>query len=739
MQNVQAIAQVEDTAAVLETAVGTGTTLEVVALKRLVKSPFNVRKQAPKRIEELAENIRANGLLQNLVGHVIKGRAKLAKIGVAAGQRRLAALELLMESGVIDGNFEVPVKIVPDAEAVAISLSENTEREQMHPADEFIAFKALLDDGKSIEYVAALFGIAPTTVVRRMKLVAVSPKLFELFSQDKITLEQLMALAVTDDHEAQETVWFATANNAWMQSPQELRARLTDGKTDILKSRFVKFVGVDAFVAAGGIVERDLFSNNNAGFISDTTLLMQLHDAKLAAAAEAVKAEGWSWVETRGALDYEERSQFGELRPVKRPLNAKKAKELKTLNAEFEAVDEKIDAYYDAEDGEEGISADELDALETKKEELQAAIDALTESTATFDAAQMEVSGVILLVGYHGGLEYHRGLVRPEDKPAARIAHPDNSLRLEDTRSRSTKTAKGIHSEKLTKQLTAHRTVAVQAELSVRPDVALAVMVHRLALSVFKDGFYGSREANPVQVSVTVVDHQLKTVAPDMEASMGWTQLQDKRNELRALLPKDINQLFAWLLVQPQETLLSILAFCTAVTIDGISGEEGAHAINPVSRALDLDMSKHWTATADSYFAHVSKARIVDVLTAAVSPEVATEAKTMKKADAAAFAEARLVGTGWTPEVFSATDAPKVTVYGDDEDDEDETGDHDASGSDNEATDAQDTPIQAETLDDAPDATDAVEDKAPVSDKVYAPAWPFPTGALNRTAHHATH
>ena len=78
----------------------------------------------------------------------------------------------------------------------------------MHPADEFEAFKALIDEGKGVKDVAARFGVSVLTVRRRLKLSALSPKLLALYREDGINLDQLMTLTLSDDHAVQERAWF---------------------------------------------------------------------------------------------------------------------------------------------------------------------------------------------------------------------------------------------------------------------------------------------------------------------------------------------------------------------------------------------------------------------------------------------------------------------------------------------------------------------------------------------------
>ena len=117
-------------------------------------------------IAELAASIKECGVLQNLV--VVQGAR--GRYDVCAGGRRLEALTLLVGSGDLADNYPVPVLIVPADKALIASLSENVFHIPMHPADEFAAFAKLIGQGKSVEDVAAAFGVTPLVVKRRMKL-----------------------------------------------------------------------------------------------------------------------------------------------------------------------------------------------------------------------------------------------------------------------------------------------------------------------------------------------------------------------------------------------------------------------------------------------------------------------------------------------------------------------------------------------------------------------------------------
>ena len=178
-----------------------------VQLSNLVASPYNARRHTVGQVEELAALIDAQGLLHNLVvTEQVVGRGKASKVrfAVAAGERRRRALLLLQQRGRLPKTHEVLCELVPPERAREVSVAENSGREALHPADEFDAFKALMDEGKGIEDVAARFGVSVLTVRRRLKLSAAAPKLLALYRQDGINLDQLMALSLSDDHEAQE-------------------------------------------------------------------------------------------------------------------------------------------------------------------------------------------------------------------------------------------------------------------------------------------------------------------------------------------------------------------------------------------------------------------------------------------------------------------------------------------------------------------------------------------------------
>ena len=117
-----------------------------IPLSKLLAWEGNVRQTEPdKNIDELAASIASHGLLQSLV---VK-KDKRGKYAVIAGRRRLLALKSLAADGRIENDLSIPCALIDgDAKTPPKSVWWKTSSAKpMHPADEFEAFKALIDKG----------------------------------------------------------------------------------------------------------------------------------------------------------------------------------------------------------------------------------------------------------------------------------------------------------------------------------------------------------------------------------------------------------------------------------------------------------------------------------------------------------------------------------------------------------------------------------------------------------------
>ncbi|MEX3555933.1 MAG: ParB N-terminal domain-containing protein, partial [Burkholderia gladioli] len=557
-------------------------------------SPRNARKKPPTRIRELADDIAATGLLQNLVVHHIEDEPGVH--GVCAGQRRLAALDLLKSEGRVTDEALIPVRIVSVGEALAVSLIENAEREGMHIADQCEAFKQLVAEGRSVEEIAGRMRVAERDVRRALKLASVSPKLIDVYRDDGMTYEQVCALALSDSHEQQERIWF-DAKQSWQQRANEIRRVITQEETHVSDNPLIAFVGLDAYEAAGGYVRRDLFSDaKNNGYINDLELLNRLAVEKLSAVAVDMGSEGWSWVETNVQRDSLQLSKYGRLRPESREFTRKEKTEFRKLEKARDAAQAALNAYYDEEEGEDDDAKRE--ALEEAAQDADAAVDAYAERRNAWTDEQKARAGACIWLDYAGGVQIERGLVKPSEKAAVKEAGVAGAERIIPEK------VKPLHGETLCERLTAHRTAAVQAELMKRPTVALAYLMFAMVPCVFSE-HYETSATDALDAQFTPTHDRLLRVADDMADSPAWQFIDGERQKWRAMLPSKVRDLLPWLLSCSEDVLANLFAFCVAATVNGLSRWDGPHHVNTLADTLALDMTAYWKPTCASYLNHV--------------------------------------------------------------------------------------------------------------------------------------
>ena len=612
--------------------------LLLIPLSKLRPSSRNVRKSGGTSIPELAASIARVGLLQNLT---VIASTDGEHFEVVAGQRRLAALKLLAKRRRLDKHHPVPCLQVPDTSARTVSLTENVQREAMHPADQFEAFASLVGEGRSVEDIAADFGVTPLVVQRRLKLANVSPRLLADYRADGVTLDQLMALAITDDHAAQEAAFYDSP--PWQRSPQALRDHLTHEEIDASRDALARFVGAEAYASAGGRLRRDLFSDEQQGvYLTDAGLLETLARAKLAAVADGVKAEGWGWVEVAPRATASELHAFQRARRTRRDPSKAEGKRIAKLEAQQAELQDQLD------DEDADLSNEEVQAGHEALDRLGNELEAIEQTLMVYAAGVVPVAGAVVSVDHLGGVVVHRGLLREEQAKAIRAQERQEvGAAVGSSGSADAAWAKAGISEKLAKRLSAHRTAALQAEVARHPQVALVAVVHRLALRVILDA-YGSTDS-PINISASP-QHGLALHAPDIAEAPAAVGMREVREAWAARLPQDSDALFA--------ELLALLAVCVASTVGAVVSREDEMPAAALAQAVNLDMHDWWTPTAAGYFDHVSKARTLAAVQVFASDQVARLAK-LKKAEIAIEAERLAVGSGWLPLMFRT---PAVAV-----------------------------------------------------------------------------
>ena len=610
-----------------------------VPLNMLDDDPDNPRRTGREDgIDELAASIAAHGLLQQIgvIPQVDDTGEPTGRYRVRFGGRRLAALRLLAKRKGIEKTADIPCRPLTPQEAAEAALAENVQRRAMHPVDEFQAWSALHDNGKgpSIEKIAQRFGATAHMVRQRLRLAAVSPVLLDQFKAGKLTLEQIMAFAVTDDHAAQEQV-FETLPG-YYRDASHIRQQLT--RADVLATdRRALFVSVAAYEAAGGGIKRDLFSDDRGGWLTDPPLLDRLVVEKLAQQAEVIRAEGWAWVEAVSSLPPDFHA-YRAVTPRSAPLS-------KDDEARLQELSERRDAL-EAEMGDGELTDEQESALAGIEEE----IETLTDRAVAYRPEDMARAGVFVTLGYDG-VQVRRGVLRPGAPDMAhREGHIDDEEDGGDEGDRPrTNTDDAKPSERkptisgaLASELAAHRTAGLQAEVASQPHLALCLLI---------DGLASRYSTSTCRVHIT--QPPLHAARSDIEDTEARKALGAAEESTIRPMPTG-NALLPWLVAQNTDVLLGILAPLVARGVDGGSGNWIGQTGAPTGPAqaaqiASLDMRKWWQATTDSYFSRVPKALIADAVREGAGAEVAASIEGMKKAPMAEAAARLLDGKGWLP------------------------------------------------------------------------------------------
>ena len=389
------------------------------------------------------------------------------------------------------------------------------------------------------------------------------------------------------------------------------------------------FVGTDAYRAAGGAITRDLFVAEDNGYFADAALLNRLARERLQAVADSVKAEGWKWVETMLAFDHSFTADMRRVYPKPLALSDADQTKLDELEGQFNE-----------------LSEDDSDEAQAECEKLEAEIAALT-GPERYRPEEIGCGGVIVSLSHDGEPRIERGYIRPEDDAREPAAKPK----------RTAQDGKAPLSDKLVAELTAHQTMALRDALAQQPDAALNAMVHALAAATFFP------HGHPVScVKISARTSYLGGHAQGIEETSSALRITARHEEWAKRLPEHADDLWTFVCGLTDTEKLALLAHCASLTVDAV---RVPHAREPVpeahvaqlSKATRLDMAANWKPTAASYFGRVSKDRILEAVSEAVSVAAADNIKSLKKGAMADAAEARMAETRWVPPLLRVSSA----------------------------------------------------------------------------------
>lgn len=635
-----------------------------IPLNKLKKSPNNARKtpHSEAAIEAYAASIAAKGILQNLVVEPeIDGEgAPTGFYFVTIGEgRRLAQLLRVTRKEI---KKTEPIRCIVDTanDPHEISLDENVTRENMHPADQFEAFKKLADErGFGVEEIAARFGVTPHVVRQRLRLGAISPRLMQIYRDGDLTLEQLMAFAIASDHTRQEAVFDRLSYN---RDASTIRRLLTETHVPATDRR-ARFVGIEAYTEAGGTILRDLFTEDRGGYLEDVALLDLLVTAKLGREADTLReTEGWKWTEAH--LDFPHAHGMRRTYPAPVELSVEDHASLGAVQSEFDRLSEQYQ------------SAEELPGdVDTRFGELEAEIERLERKRQAYDPEHIARGGAFVILNHDGTVRIERGFIRPGDEqppteneavsdalgPDAADERNEYDQEEDEQEAADEEEEDCPLSDILVRDLTAHRTLGLRLNLSEQPDVAIIAATHALAAQVFYLG------ADAHVIGVQPIKTDLAAHADGIEDSPCGRAWADRHANWARQMPRDVNVLWAFLVELDHDSRMALFAHCVALTVNAVRlpWDRRLRAMATADRlaeAVSLDMTCYWRPTARSYLGRVTKVRILEAVREGVSDEAAERMVDMKKVDMAEAAEQLLAATDWLPPLLRTAKAQAPTV-----------------------------------------------------------------------------
>jgi ParB family transcriptional regulator, chromosome partitioning protein len=638
--------------------------IRTIPLNKLVPSPRNVRRSVDEEADlQLKADIEARGLLQNLVvTSVARPRGSFA---VEAGGRRLKALQRLAEERKLDKAHEVCCLVIEGGPAAAqeASLAENFQRLSMNPADECVAFQQLIEQGSAVEGIARRFGLTVRFVEGRLRLASLAPVVFEALGAGEISLDIAKAYAATPDQERQAYVFEQMSRGYGAAHPDSIRRMMTQA-TASASDRRARFVGEEAYVAAGGRIERDLFADDAATRWLDVAILERLACEKMEAlAAEAAAEAGLSWV--RPTLDsWIGGAETAGLRrvPVEtQPLTDEESAAVDALEGEIEHLALGLE--------DEETSDEDRDAAEAKIRELSDRIDGIVNKPPVIDDALKPRVGAFLMLDEQGRPRLDGGLytqVADDDEGVGRDHEAGNTAA--EAGEKPGRSA-GL-SQRLVDELAMQRRDILAVHIAADPGIAIDLAIF---LMIDREAGYSSEKSGSSLLAMPPSNPVFDFKTPDAAATIARAEAEEALDRSWCEASSRAERFDAFRVLS-EEARAAWLGHAVARTLEAslnLAGQRFCGFHDHLGQLLGIDVARWWRPTGTNFFDRVPKSVTLAALAEIGGPALAGRYAGAKKAELAqscerifsgdfiAEVEVKEAALAWLPEVMRfASPAP---------------------------------------------------------------------------------
>ena len=652
-----------------------------VKLSKLRLSASNVRTapDAALMIEPFAADLEARGVLQNLlVTPVARSRGMFE---VFDGGRRLRALNLLVERGVIDPDkYDVPVRVLKgnDAELTETSLAVSFHHLKLSPTEECRAFQHFLAGSTDIDAVAKRFGVTRRFIDGRLRLADLAEPIFTALAENRITLDMAKAYASTASHEAQLSTW-TTYGSMSHYNADSIRRIIAN---DMMRADdpVALLVGAEAYEAAGGVVERDLFSDAREKW-RHPEIARGLAAAIMEAEATRIGAErGLAWIRPVATHSIWDATRgLYKITLPEQPMTVEQAERA-------EQIEQRMEELHDAMQDDD-VAEDAFGVMETELDALAAELEALDNRPVFMPPELASRVGAFLTLAQNGTMILNESYYS-ETPITVTIVEPDPvdgdgdanieggqsddegedgaeaasdrvvkapTFRIEEgtTTTSTGSTPKEIDpdtaapggkalSQVLLDQLAVQRRDVLGAALIANPGLALDYMLFAMV-----DGrsMGGSGDGTTISAS--------KPQDPVMSSNVPGSRARDYLAEVHDGLdaswgvPGGKVERFEAFRALGDEAKTAWLAWIVATSLEA-KEMYGSHAQNPLQNRLatilEIDVASWWRPTSENFFDRVSKGSLISLLHEVGGPALSSRHATEKKPDVSASCQKLFAG-----------------------------------------------------------------------------------------------
>ncbi|MFN3946272.1 MAG: ParB N-terminal domain-containing protein [Allosphingosinicella sp.] len=644
--------------------------IRAIPLSKLRPSPRNVRRASDEAADfQLKADIEARGLLQNLV--VAPAKKSRGTFTVEAGGRRLRALLALVDEAKLEASHEICCLVLDGGPAAAqeAGLAENFQRLAMNPADECLAFQQLIEQGSDVEGIARRFGLTVRFVEGRLRLASLAPIVFEALGAGAITLDVAKAYAATPDQERQAFVFEQVRRSYMAQHPDSIRRMMTQAKVSA-SDRRAKFVGEEDYVAAGGRIERDLFSDQDGARWLDIALLERLATEKLeAVATETAASSGLAFVrptlESWAGYDVTRGLQRVQLQSP--PLLDEESAEVEALEAETEELISQLES--------EETAAEAREAAEARVREIGARIEAITDKPPVIPDDLKPRIGTFLLLDEGGQPRLDTSYyVEPSDEPEELDESGGPDAGGDGQEMPAIVAEPAIRpvplSQALADELAIQRRDILAVHVAADPGLALDLAIF---LMIDREAGYSSGKSGSSLVALPPHDPVFGFKTPDAAATRARGEAAEALDRSWSAADTRAGRFDAFRAL-PDEARAAWLGHAVARTLEASLNLPGGRTCpfhDHLGRLLGIDVAKWWRPTGANFFDRVPKRVTLAVLEEIGGAVFACGYSKSKKVELSETAERIFAGhvapadvkeraLTWVPEAMRFAAAPEA-------------------------------------------------------------------------------